>query len=100
MLERIEYADLVEIAVDDPPPYGTAGQKAAETAVKVVAAILSLLSPVGGLSDNMNDVGVTLRTVSGELTLLHRSELTIDAWRSLLAPAIARSTSSAWQRRG
>jgi hypothetical protein len=55
--------------------------------------------PVGGLSDNIHSVAVTLRTSSGELILLHRSELTIEAWRTRLAPAIERVKSRAQQHR-
>jgi len=57
------------------------------------------MSPVRVPSDNIYSVGVRLRSSSGELILLHRSELTIDAWRTRLAPAIERVNSGAQQHR-
>jgi hypothetical protein len=86
VLARIEYAELTEIAVGEPPAYRTTG----EAALKIGASLLASMSPVRAPSDNIYSVGVTLRSSSGELILLHRSELTIDAWRMRLAPAIER----------
>jgi hypothetical protein len=89
-LERIEYAALTEIAVGQPPVYRTAGRKTGEAALKVGAYMLTQMSPVGGLpSTGSNEIGITLRTSSGELVLLHVSELTIDQWQERLAPMAA-----------
>lgn len=99
VLERIEYAELTEIAVGEPPAYRNAGWKMGEAALTIGASLLASLSPVRVPSDNIYSAGVTLRTALGELILLHRSELTIDAWRTRLAPAIERVNSCAQQHR-
>ncbi len=93
---RLEYETITSIDIECLPPPADRPAKVVAATGRVALAVLSL----GFLSlPDLPILGITLRTSSGRLVLLHRSEVTLERWETQLGPVFQKVQNAALARR-